>query len=149
MKIQLIATVALITALTTTSASAVTHKSGVVKSVNLTNNSFVMTSKGGREAEYRLDASTRVIIDGKQGGFEALAPNQEVTVAIPSSDPQYIRATILEVDRVTGLALVKPLRSKEVITIRVDENTKIGGKINSKEELSEGQTIKMRYAANI
>jgi hypothetical protein len=149
MKTQLIATAALLAAFTATSASAITHKSGVIKSVDLVSNTVVLTLNSGRDREYRLTADSRVVIDGKQETVKSLTPRQEVTVAIPSSAPEYVRAKILEMDHATGLALVKPMGSKETITIRVAETTKIGGKITSKEELSEGQTIKIRYVANI
>lgn len=149
MKHQIIATAALLAALTANSVSALTHKSGVIQSVDLTSSTLVVTGSRGQKEAYRLTPDTRILVDGKQHGLSALAPQQEVTVAIPSSAPAFVRAKIIEVDVATGLALVRLWDSKDTITVRINEATKVGGRISSATELSEGQTIKMRYAASI
>lgn len=151
MKTQLIAIAALLAAFTATSASATTYKSGVIKSVDLESNTIVVTLNNGRDREYYLTPNARVVIEDQEETIQSLAPRQEVTIAVSKREqaPEYIQAEILDVNHATGVALVKPKGTKETVAIQVSETTKIGGKISTKEQLSEGQTIKIRYTASI
>lgn len=149
MKFNLIATAALVAALTANTASAVVHKNGVIRSVDLDSNTITLVHRNGHNEKVRLSEHAKVIIDGKEFGIEALAPNQEVRVALPSASTTYMKARILELDLEAGLALVKPLGSKDTLSVRLTSETKVLGKVSSLDELAEGQMIKFRYAGKI
>lgn len=149
MKFNLIATAALFAALTANSAHAIVHKTGVIKSVNMDSNTVVLIHKNGHQQEFRLAEHTKIVIEGKEVGIDALAPNQQVRVALPSAPRNYIKAQILEVDLQAGLALVKPVGAKDAVSVRLNSDTKVLGKVSSLEELVEGQMIKFRYAGKI
>lgn len=149
MKTSLIISAAISSVLFATSAHASVRKSGVIESVDHANRTMVVVHKNGQTQEYSLADHTRVVVDGKVQDLSALAAAQKVTIAVPSKAPEYLRAKIVEVDRQSGVAIVKSLDSQESFSVRVTSATKVSGKASSVEELSEGQTIKLRYANNI
>jgi len=136
-------------ALLAVSANASVRKSGVIESVDHTNKLMVVTHKNGVSEQYAFAENTRIVVDGKAEQLSALAPSQQVTIAVPVATNEYVRAKIVDVDVESGTAVVQPLKSKESFSVRVTSATKVSGKVSSVDELAEGQTIKIRYADNI
>lgn len=149
MKTSLIISAVISSVLFATSAHASVRKSGVIESIDHANKLMVVTLKNGQSEQYSFADHTRVVVDGKQENLSALIPSQEVTIAVPGSAQDYVRAKIVEVDLHSGVAIVQTLKSKESFAVRVTDATKVSGKASSVAELSKGQTIKLRYANSI
>lgn len=149
MKTSLIISAVISSVLFAASAHAGVRKAGVIESVDHTNKLMVVTFKNGQSEQYSVADHTRVIVDGKQENMAALASSQEVTITVAEDAQDYVRATIVEMDSQTGVAMVQTLKTKESFAVRVTEATKVSGRASSVGELSKGQTIKLRYASNI
>ena len=149
MKSVMIVAAVFSSALLAVSANASVRKSGVIESVDHTNKLMVVTHKNGVSEQYAFAENTRIVVDGKAEQLSALAPSQQVTIAVPVATSEYVRAKIVDVDVESGTAVVQPLKSKESFSVRVTSATKVSGKVSSVDELAKGQTIKIRYADNI
>lgn len=149
MKTSLIISAVISSLLFAAFAHAGVRKDGVIESVDHTNKLMVVTFKNGQSEQYSVADHTRVIVDGEQKNMAALAPSQEVTITVAEDAQDYVRATIVEMDPQTGVAIVQTLNAKESFAVRVTDATKVSGKASSVGELSKGQTIKLRYASNI
>lgn len=147
MKFQIIATT-LIALLCANSANALINKSGTVTAVDVANKTFEVTNKQGRSELFRLADHAKVVVNGEALGIEALAPLQEVAISVPSAAVETVKGKIVKIDLLSGDAIIQRSGSAKQVTIRLAKNTKVAGKINSYNELAEGQTIEVRYANN-
>lgn len=145
---------ATVLSISASSAFAITHKSGVISEVDLSNNVLKIENANGSRTEYKINADTKVWVDGEMVSASALVPNQEVTLKIPSSAKEeskatYVRAEIIALDMETGLATVKPVGKESTVEIKLHSATKVSGKVSSLDDLAEGQYIKYRLASNM
>lgn len=147
MKLNIIA-ITLTALLCANSANAFINKSGTVTAVDVANKTFEVTNKQGRSELFRLADHAKVVVNGQELGMEALAPLQQVTISVPATAVETVKGKIVKINLVSGDAVIQPSGSAKAVTIRLAKNTKVAGKINSYNELAEGQTIEVRYAKN-
>ncbi len=128
------------------SAGAVTHKIGFIEAIDTTSKKLTIVSYAGSEKQYQLSEHTRVIVNGDITTIAALCPKQKVTLSLPAEPkPEYVKATIVNINLEQGTALVKPA-GEALMNVRLSDQTKVSGKVDSVEELTEGQSIKIRFA---
>jgi len=128
-----------------TLGNTVTHKNGFIDTVDLQASTLTVNNKN-----YRINAQTKVIIDGVERALTDLAPDQRVTIKLPSNEKtEFIKAEIVTLDLNNNTATVKTQGKKEAISIRLAPQVKVTGKANSLEQLAAGQMVKLRLAKKI
>lgn len=131
-------------------AHAITHKSGVIESVNPETRTISVSSRTGAITEYHVPSHSKVTVEGKSEGFAALAPNQQITLAYAepvAEKDAFVKAEIINMNHEEKTAVVKPEGSSETVQVKFSDATKISGKARNLEDLAEGQKIKIKYAA--
>ena len=138
-------TIALLSA-SSLSSFALPHKVGVITEVDSAKNVITVEHANGSRAQYQMASNTKIWLNGEPTAIESLAPNQEVKIKMPSVEVEYIEAEIVSLNLEQGLATVMPKGEQAAVTIAVNPETKISGKVRNSDQLAEGQTIKYRLA---
>ncbi len=134
------------TTLTSPLASALSETPSFTEIAAPTSKTSAVLSHTNFERQNQVPEYNHMIVNDKATTIAALAPEQKAISFLPTEPkPQYVKGTIVDIDLEQGTALVKPA-GKNLINIRLDNQTKVSGKVNSVEELAEGQFIQIRFA---
>jgi len=134
----------------TSSALAINHKSGVISSIDTNSNVLMVSHANGETASYKITENTKVMIDGERQNLNALTPNQAVTLKIPEvKKSSFVRAEVMSVDQDTGVATVRLMGKDRTTEIQLMDKTKVSGRISNLEELEKGHVIRYRVAGDI